>query len=81
LFYNPTRDTAVEPSRRAQADETPPSLARSYFDALEVAHTMVEAFKARHGREPTECERTIACSLWIEHNRSAGRKPLTGGKA
>lgn len=52
------------------------SLARSYFAALEAAADLVAAFKARHGREPSEAERTIACSLWIEQNRSGGRRPL-----
>jgi hypothetical protein len=57
-----------------------PSLARSYFEALEVAAMVVGTFKERHGREPTECERSIASALWIEHNRSAGRKPFSGGQ-
>jgi hypothetical protein len=66
------------PAAAAAAES--PSLARSYFEALEVAASMVETFKERHGREPTECERSIASALWIEHNRSGGRKSFTGGK-
>jgi hypothetical protein len=57
----------------APADD---SLARSYFAALEAAAELVATFKARHGREPSEAERTIACSLWIEQNKSGGRRPL-----
>jgi hypothetical protein len=42
-----------------------------------VAVALVEQFKAKHGREPSEAERAIAATLYIEFNRSG--KPLTRG--
>ena len=53
-----------------------PSLSRGYWEALDAAVLLVEAFRKRHGREPSEAERAIACTLWIEQNRSHGRRPL-----
>jgi hypothetical protein len=88
----PKTDTRVTPraqrqQRSAEIAASQPStpdaggsLARSYFDALEVAVQVVAAFKERHKREPTECERAVACSLWIEQNRGGGRRPLRQGR-
>jgi hypothetical protein len=56
--------------------EAAPSLSRAYWDALDAAVAIVEAFRKRHGREPSEAERCIATGLWIEQNRSNGRRPL-----
>jgi hypothetical protein len=54
-----------------------PTCSRGYWAALSVAVELVEQFKARHGREPSEAERAIAATLYIEFNRSG--KPLTRG--
>jgi hypothetical protein len=54
-----------------------PTCSRGYWDALDVAVALVEQFKAKHGREPSEAERAIAATLFIELNRSG--KPLTRG--
>jgi hypothetical protein len=54
-----------------------PTCSRGYWDALDVAVALVAQFKARHGREPSEAERAIAATLYIEFNRSG--KPLTRG--
>jgi hypothetical protein len=55
----------------------PPTCSRGYWDALDVAVALVERFKAKHGREPSEAERAIAATLYIEFNRSG--KPLSRG--
>jgi hypothetical protein len=72
------RSPAAAPAAPGASSDAPEgdSLARSYFAALEAATELVATFKERHGREPSEAERTIACSLWIEQNRSGGRRPL-----
>ncbi len=54
-----------------------PTCSRGYWDALDVAVELVARFKAKHGREPSEAERAIATTLFIELNRSG--KPLTRG--
>ena len=51
------------------------SLAAEMFHALSVAADVVEQFRKRHGREPSETERAIAASLFIERNRS--QRPYT----
>jgi hypothetical protein len=40
-----------------------------YMQALDVAVVVVAEFEKQHGREPTEVERTIATSLFIELNK------------
>ena len=71
---NKSSSTRVE--KPAEDAVESPSLARGYFEALDAAVLLVEAFKRRHGREPSEAERAIATSLYIECNRTAGRRPL-----
>jgi hypothetical protein len=80
-FYPATTSRTAAQNRVQAPAPAPavPTLSGSYFDCLEVAVVMVEAFRKRHGREPSEAERAIACSLWIEQNRSNGSKPLTRG--
>ena len=54
-----------------------PTCSRGYWEALDVAVELVAAFQKKHGREPSEAERAIAATLYIEFNRSG--KPLTRG--
>ena len=56
-----------------------PTCSRGYWEALDVAVELVAAFQKKHGREPSEAERAIAATLYIEFNRSG--KPLTRGGA
>ena len=84
LEVEPVSGSPVKAAEKAPsaAPESPslsresPSLSRAYWDALDAAVAIVDAFKKRHNREPSEAERAIACTLWIEQNRSAGRRPL-----
>ncbi len=76
----PTTVSRLTSQNRVQAPApTPaaPTCSRGYWDALDVAVALVEQFKAKHGREPSEAERAIAATLFIELNRSG--KPLTRG--
>ena len=68
----------VEVTNAPATAKAPPQQAtcsRGYWEALDVAVALVEQFKKRHRREPSEAERTIAATLYIEFNRSG--KPLT----
>ena len=67
-------DAPPAPSRQDASES--PSLSRGYCEALDAAVLLVETFRKRHGREPSDAERAIACTLWIEQNRSHGRRPL-----
>jgi hypothetical protein len=76
----PTTHARTAAQNRVQAPaQAPaaPTCSRGYWDALDVAVALVEQFKARHGREPSEAERAIAATLYIEFNRSG--KPLSRG--
>jgi hypothetical protein len=76
----PTTTARSAAQNRVQAPApTPaaPTCSRGYWDALDVAFALVEQFKAKHGREPSEAERAIAATLYIEFNKSG--KPLTRG--
>jgi hypothetical protein len=76
----PTTIARTAAQNRVQAPApTPaaPTCSRGYWDALDVAVALVEQFKAKHGREPSEAERAIAATLFIELNRSG--KPLSRG--
>ena len=72
-----TTAAASQQNRVAPAPVAPQqaTCSRDYWEALGVAVALVEQFKKRHGREPSEAERTIATTLYIEGNRSG--KPLT----
>lgn len=51
-----------------------PSLARDLWKALETATQVVELFKQRFQREPTDAELRIGHALFIEYNKSNGRR-------
>ena len=70
----PVEEPAAKP--RQESPEAV-SLTRGYWDALDAAVTIVAAFRERYHREPSEAERTIATSLWIEQNRTNCRRPLS----
>ena len=77
LEVEPVNGSPVKAAEKAPpAAPESPSLSRAYWDALDAAVAIVDAFKKHHNREPSEAERAIACTLWIEQNRSAGRRPL-----
>lgn len=68
-------------AQRPEPQTAEPSLARSYAEALIAAEKLVAAFKARYGREPSEAERAVACTLFISLDRSGGRRPLTRSRS
>ena len=77
LEVEPVNGSPVKAAEKAPtAAPESPSLSRAYWGALDAAVAIVEAFKKRRNREPSDAERAIACTLWIEQNRSAGRRPL-----
>lgn len=70
---------AKTPSRGSSTPEEPkaePSLSRVMWEALVKAHLLVEHFEQEYGREPTDCERSIAISFAIEHRRCGGNVRL-----
>ncbi len=76
----PATDARATQQNRVQAPApapAAPTCSRGYWDALDVAVELVARFKAKHGREPSEAERAIAATLYIEFNRSG--KPLSRG--
>lgn len=73
----PAGQPARAEEQRAESQPAQPSLVRSYAEALIAAEKLVAAFKARYGREPSQAERCIGTSLYIEACRSQGRRPLT----
>jgi hypothetical protein len=78
-FYPATTSRTAAQNRVQEPAPAPaaPTCSRGYWDALDVAVALVEQFKAKHGREPSEAERAIAATLYIEFNKSG--KPLTRG--
>jgi hypothetical protein len=76
-FYPATTSRTAAQNRVQAPAQAPaaPTCSRGYWDALDVAVALVEQFKAKHGREPSEAERAIAATLFIELNRSG--KPLS----
>jgi hypothetical protein len=78
-FYPATTSRTAAQNRVQAPAPAPaaPTCSRGFWDALDVAVALVEQFKAKHGREPSEAERAIAATLYIEFNRSG--KPLTRG--
>ena len=76
------RTTAAATSQQNRVAPAPvpapaPTCSRGYWEALDVAVELVAAFQKRHGREPSDAERAIAATLYIEFNRSG--KPLARG--
>jgi hypothetical protein len=58
------------------AAPAPSSLENEYWTALEAAVRIVGDFQRQFGREPSEAERAIACTLWIQANRERDGRPL-----
>jgi hypothetical protein len=79
MFYPATTSRTAAQNRVQAPAPTPaaPTCSRGYWDALDVAVELVARFTAKHGREPSEAERAIATTLFIEFNRSG--KPLSRG--
>lgn len=46
------------------------SIASAFYGALEIAARVVARFEKAHGRHPSETERVIATTFFIEHNRT-----------
>ena len=68
--------TRVVPEAAAEVTAEP-SLARRYFAALQAAATVLEEFERRYGAPPTEHQRAVATTLFLESLR--GGHPLRMG--
>lgn len=59
----------------------PPTLASEFFQALDAAVDVVKEFKARHKRAPSDIELRMATVLFIERQKSGGRRALKKPRA
>lgn len=53
-----------------------PSMASEMFMCLDVAPEVIERFKRKRQREPTDAEMRLAASMFIELQKSGGRRPV-----
>jgi hypothetical protein len=70
----PVADREARQQRPATTDvPTANAMDLAMWNALTAGHRIVAAFVKYHGREPSEAERCIAASLFIESNRNPTR--------
>jgi hypothetical protein len=73
-----TRRSAPPAAHSPHQDEGTgrPPLAREMWTALEAGRQLIEQFNTMHGREPSDAELRVGLSLFIELQRSEGRRPV-----